>query len=396
MIETANKLSKAGDIAGLGEWLQKKGNDPNLYSKEGWTPLLWASVRGRHEAVDLLLKNGADIAIPHGKSKALAVHLAGQSGSVRTAEILLDHKPDHLNAVFDVNGHTILMNAVFYGHLELAEFLLKRGGDTSIPTARGLGAMEMASQFQNHRMMDLVRPYDTPAEAKAEAYKKYLDRIAPRIPESEKTEQELADKLVRVIEEGLKKVSTDPGASESTLATVKDLIEVRKVNVNRLGGPLQQPPLIVVATGNNGFPPNPDVARLRNQLAKYLLDKGADPMLHEKHPMDVQTIIRAAVFNHLEILKMCAEHMAPQRLAEGINEIPVVNGLTAMHDTVLRASTADSEHLEGYLAQIRFFIENGGRVDIEEFSGLTQRSIAEQAKDTNNRKRILEVIDGKA
>ncbi|MDH5637320.1 MAG: ankyrin repeat domain-containing protein [Nitrospinota bacterium] len=392
MIDTANKLSKAGDIEGLLVWL-KEGNDPNQYDKDGWTPLLWASVRGHSDVVKMLLKNGADVDIAHQKSKALAVHFAGQSGSARTAGVLLDHKPDQLNAVFDVNGHTILMNAVFYGKLELAEFLLKRGADTSIPTARGLGAMEMASQFQNQKMMDLVRPYDTPAEAKAAAYKTYLARIAPTIPESEKAGQDLADELIRVIEGGLKKVAADPGAAESTLAAVKDLIEVRKVNVNRLGGPLQQPPLIVVATGNNGFPPNEDVARLRNQLAKYLLEKGADPMLHEKHPMDVQTIIRAAVFNHLEILKMCAEHMTPERLADGINEIPVVNGLTAMHDTVLRSTTADPEHLEGYLDQIRFLIKNGGRVDMEEYSGLTQRNIAENAKNAESRRRILEVMD---
>ena len=165
--------------------------------------------------------------------------------------------------------------------------------------------------------------------------------------------------------------------------------------VNRLGGPLQQPPLVVAVTGNNGFPPNQDVARLRNQVAGILLERGADPALHEKHPMGAQTIIRAAVFNHLDILKMCGKYLTPQQLADAINEIPLVNALTAMHDTVLRATMAAPDRFEGYLDQARWFVANGGRADIEEYSGVTQRNIAERAKDPEVRRRLLAVLDGK-
>ena len=152
------------------------------------------------------------------------------------------------------------------------------------------------AQFQNETMMDIIRPYDSSKEAKAAYYQTYLDRIAPVVPEDEVEAQKLSDELVAVIENGPKKAAADPGAVQATLDTVKDYIEVKKADVNRLGGLLQQPPLIVAVTGNNGFPPNPDVTRLRNELAAYLLEQGADPTLHENHPMDVQTIIRAAVF----------------------------------------------------------------------------------------------------
>jgi len=393
-IDAGIAAARSGDISKLRAWLDA-GNNPNEYDADGWTPLLWASVRGHSSAVDLLLKKGADSSIPHRRSGALPVHLAGHSGDVATSRLLLDKKPEHINAVWDLNGHNIFLQAVFYGHVDLTKFLVTKGPDLSITTARGLGALELITQFQNKTIMDIVRPYDVPAEAKAAYYQGYLKRIAPVVPPGEAKAQALADKLVRAIETGIKGAATDPSAVQSTLAAARGIVEDEKADVNRLGGPLGQPALIVVATGGNGFPPNPAVAKLRDQLAKYLLEKGANPALLENHPMAVQTIIRAAVFNHLTILQMCAEHMAPQQMADAINEVPLVNALTAMHDTVLRASMAAPEQFEGYLNQIRFFVSHGGRSDMEDYRGVTQRNIAERAKDPEVRRRLLAALDGK-
>lgn len=393
-IDDGISAARSGDTARLRKWLDA-GNDPNQYDSAGWTPLLWASVRGHADAVKLLLERGADSSIPHRESGGLAVHFAGHSGDVETSRLLLDKNPEHINAVWDINGHNILLQAAFYGHLDLAKFLVGKKQNFAITTARGLGPMDLARQFQNNAMMDILRPYDVPAEAKATYYQSYLKRIAPAIPPGQEKEQGLADKLVATIEGGLKKAATDPSAVQSTLDAVRRLVEKDGADVNRLGGPLSQPSLIVVATGNNGFPPNPNVASLRNQLAKYLLEKGANPALLERHPMAVQTIIRAAVFNHLEILKMCAERMTPKQMADAINEVPLVNALTAMHDTVLRASMAAPEQFEGYLNQIRFFVSHGGRSDMEDYRGVTQRNIAEMAKDPEVRRRLLAALDGK-
>ena len=296
------------------------------------------------------------------------------------------------NAVWDLNGHTVLLQAVFYGHLDLARFLVARGADTSITTARGLGAVEFATQFQNQALIEVLRPYDSPAEAKAAYYPTYLQRIAPVVPAEEREAQALADRLSATISEGMRDAASQPDAVDRTLAAVAGLVERDGADINRLGGALQQPPLIVTVTGNNGLPPVAAVARLRLALAKYLLTHGADPTRHERHPMGAQTIIRAAVFNHLEILQACAEHLSAAQLADAINEIPLVNGLTALHDTVLRATMAAPDHFDGYLAQARWFMDHGGRSDIEDFAGVTQRDIATRAADPTVRARLLEVL----
>ncbi len=108
--------------------------------------------------------------------------------------------------------------------------------------------------------------------------------------------------------------------------------------------------------------------------------------------MGAQTIIRASVFNNLEILRLCAEHMTAQALADAINEVPVVNGLTAMHDTVLRATMAAPDRLGGYLEQTRWLSENGGRHDMEDFSGRTQADIARAATNPDTRQALLDAL----
>ena len=394
--EEVVKTARTGDLQVLKEWLSSGGN-PDQYDTQGWTPLLAAAVRGQAGAVALLLNNPfrrADPEMPFLKSGALPVHFAGQSASVETAKLLLDACPDHLERIWELNGHTLLLQAVFYGHLDLARFALQRGASTAATTVRGLAAMELAQQFQNQPLMHLISPFDSPQDEKAAYYRFLLQRIAAFTPASQAAAQQLSDNLVRAIEDGLRRAAQEPGSVETTFREVRDLVEGQNVDVNRLGGPLQQPPLVVAVTGNNGSPPDANMMRLRRQLSQYLLEKGADPTKLEKHPMAVHAIIRAAVFNHLEILQMMAERMTSQGLAAALNEQPAVNGLTALHDTVLRASTAGPDRFEGYLQQIRWCAAHGARSDIEDFSGRTQRSIAAATADLKIRSCILEALGG--
>jgi hypothetical protein len=65
-----------------------------------------------------------------------------------------------------------------------------------------------------------------------------------------------------------------------------------------------------------------------------------------------------------------------------------------MHDTVLRATMAGPDRFEGYLDQARFFVRSGGLVDVEDFSGTTQRDIADRCTKPQVRARLLAVLDG--
>lgn len=393
-IDTGVGYAANGNYEEMYHWLED-GNNPNNYDNDGWTPLLKAAARGNHEVVKLLLQNPfqeADADMTHMVSAALPIHFAGHSGDIETAKALLNKRPDHLNAVWDLNGHTILLQAAFYGHLSMADYLVKIGANTAITTARGLGPMEMAKQFQNKELIEIIKPYDSSAEAKSNYYQSFLKRITPILPEDKIQEQQLADQLIAIIEQGIKKAFTSPESVETTIEKVKEYIEIKLVDVNCLGGPLQQPPLVVTVTGNNGDPSMEAVASLRLQLADYLLKKGADPTLKENHPMNAHTIIRASVFNHLDILKLCENYISSKQLADALNDIPIPNGLTALHDSVLRTSTAAPDRVEKYLEQVRWSVLKGARSDIEDFSGRTQKNIAENLRDENLKKRLLEIL----
>ena len=96
--------AKNGDTSALKLWLEA-GNNPNEYDHEGWTPLLWAAARGHSEAVKLLIEQGADSQKGHAKSEALPIHLAGHSGDVETAKILLEHNVGLLQHIlYEITG----------------------------------------------------------------------------------------------------------------------------------------------------------------------------------------------------------------------------------------------------------------------------------------------------
>lgn len=393
-IGDAVAAARKGDTDALRAWL-RAGGDPNRHDDAGWTPLLAATVRGHDEVVGLLLGDAghrADPDLQHRESGALPIHFAGQSGSTAVAARLLAVRPAHLEAIYNINGHTLLLQSVFFGHLELTRYALERGANAAATTLRGLAALEFAQQFQNRQMIDLILPYDRPQPDKAAYYQALLKRVTPSVPPGEEAAQALADRLVSVIADGLGKAAGDPEAVMATLAATRELVESLGADVNRLGGVLRQPPLVVTVTGTDGNPAKAHVSELRRRLAEYLLAKGADPTKMEVHPMGAHAIIRASVFNHLEILRMMGHSLTPQRLAAALNQIPVVNGLTALHDGVLRASMVGPDRLPGYLDQLRWQVACGARWDIEDFSGQTQRQLAESVANPERRGRILAAL----
>jgi ankyrin repeat protein len=367
------ETSTLRDLVGL-------GIDFNEYDNEGWTPLLAASVRGKYDSVQFLLDNGASVEIPHKKSGAFPIHFAGHSGSIKTAQVILNINPSHLDKIWELNGHTLLLQAVFYDHVDLTKYALERNANTAATTARGLSGFELAKQFQNTDIMKLIEPYNKSQAEKDVYYQELLRTIA-----------EPEDMLIDTIIKSLINVR-NPYDIKNSISAVSDIFKKYNLDVNTLGGALQQPALIVAVTGNNGEPFDKNIARLREELVIFLLDKGANPLLCEKHPMGINAIIRASVFNHLEILELMSQKISPSDLLRALNERPTANGLTALHDTILRASTARADRFDGYINQIKWCVDNGAKYDIEDYSGLTQLNLAKNIKDQVKKRIIMNAI----
>ena len=80
--------------------------------------------------------------------------------------------------------------------------------------------------------------------------------------------------------------------------------------------------------------------------------------------MRINAVVRSAVWGHLYILERFAKVLTMKTLADALNEKPLVNGFTALHDSVLRALSARGDLCGQYLAQIKWEVSHGAHYDI--------------------------------
>ncbi len=384
---TPVRAARAGDAAALRAWLSD-GGEPNAVDAEGWTPLLAAASHGRADVVELLLAPdvpgavSADPALRLTAADTLPLYMAGQSGNLRTVQALLRAAPDQLHVISSVNGHTVLLQAAFYGkqrHLELAAWLLEnfpadRMRLLAATNVRGYNALSMQDLWHNEKMRALLLRFypggvDGEFAREIEVQRRaYHAQLLLTIA----SPQTLTDKLLAEIAACLE--ADDSAASERRIDAI---LAQPHFETDRLGGDLQMPPLVFALTGVDvGLP---ERARRRRALVQKLLAAGANPAVREKHPMAVGAVIRASVLNNFDLLQLLAESMSAADFVAEMNVRPAVNGLTAMHDAVHRALTSPSARLQVHLAQIAWMVERGARLDLPDNTGQTQRQLAEAA-----------------
>jgi hypothetical protein len=272
-----------------------------------------------------------------------------------------------------------------------------------VTNVRGQNPIELAEAYNIRPMADLLKRFGTPNKEDCEQYyRRLLLRIAPPVPRNaeESRLQNLTDRLIAVIQKGLDHLQelTEQSASkgaleEPILAEIDEALADPQLQINRLGGPLQRTPLITTCTGADA---NSAMKNLRCAITERLLTHQASPLIHEVHAMGVNAIVRAAVWGHLYLLERFMEVLSPQQIACALNEKPAVNGFTALHDSVLRALSAQGDLLDQYLVQIRWEVSHGASYDIEDHTGRTQEGIARAALEdpdfSENARKVLTAL----
>ncbi|EJL31603.1 ankyrin repeat domain-containing protein [Novosphingobium sp. AP12] len=127
--------------------LVDNGADVNAYEARGFTPLILAAYNGQPEAVEALIKAGADPCKPdlnQGNTAQMGVAFKGDD---RIAARLLSEK-------CDVNtrnkaGQTALMMAALFGRTAQIDLLLNAGADPGLLDASGRSAASVAAQQGN-------------------------------------------------------------------------------------------------------------------------------------------------------------------------------------------------------------------------------------------------------
>lgn len=166
----------------LAEFMVAQGAEVDIRNEHGWTPLMWASMKGRREAVDFLLRHGANIhacnnegwnavtgaffkrrkdivdllleknAVFGAKYAEAALIAAYQKGNVDVVSYLLKDLLVNPN-VADESSVSLLAKAVVNADWQLVTLLLEKGADVNEMDAKGIPLLALVSKNGNDEII---------------------------------------------------------------------------------------------------------------------------------------------------------------------------------------------------------------------------------------------------
>jgi ankyrin repeat protein len=124
---------------------------------DGHNAILVAARDGLAETATELIKKGADQTIPDYYMKAIPLHKAAYNGNAEIIRILANAPGFHavLDAQGPNNGYTPLHDAVWHGHVEAAEVLIKAGARKDLRGFDGKTPLELAKEYKYQNIIDL-------------------------------------------------------------------------------------------------------------------------------------------------------------------------------------------------------------------------------------------------
>lgn len=150
--------SRRGRIEEI-QYILDRGANINAVSHVGTSALWHAAYSGNVGLIEFLLRAGLDI-VQHG---GIALQVASSRGSLEIVQYLLDEKVDINYRVLEKHSdlsNTPLHNAVLFGHLHIARFLLEQGADPTLKNAFAYRPYSIAVSQKNNEMMELIASYE--------------------------------------------------------------------------------------------------------------------------------------------------------------------------------------------------------------------------------------------
>ena len=135
-------LAATNGSAAIIERLLKAGADPNSTSEEGETALMTAALTGKTDALKVLLAAGARVNTAEPIKGQTALMWAAAEGNASAADLLIELGAD-LNAN-STSGFTPLLFAVRNGDIETVKVLLNRGANVNDAAPDRTSALNMA------------------------------------------------------------------------------------------------------------------------------------------------------------------------------------------------------------------------------------------------------------
>ena len=148
--------ARRGDAAGV-ERLVANGVDIDEPGRNAETPLMAAALAGKVAIAELLIGRGADV-MARNTGGFTSLHAAAYSGSEAIARLLLEHGAV-LEDKANISGDTPLLLAAEENHVEVAELLIARGADLSIPDRDGFTPLSQAWAKKRTEMVRFLKQH---------------------------------------------------------------------------------------------------------------------------------------------------------------------------------------------------------------------------------------------
>ncbi len=305
----------------------------------GQTAAMWAAAEGHAGVIRLLAAHGADLNVrsldhdtrppkieagtplaPIFRGGLSALHYASRQGEIEAVKALLDAHAD-INQQ-DSDGNTALVLAILNAHYDLAELLIDRGADVNLGNQDGRAPLFTAIDMHDADWSPRPARRETSAATSMDVIKSLLAHKA-----NVNAQLTAASPIV--------KVAQDTGDRTLSAGATPFLRAARSADV---------------------------------EVMKLLLDHGADPKLANKDGYNALLAAAGVSWNDhikgseaqaLEAVKLCVD--------KGLD----VNAATDKGDTALHGAA-----LRGADSIVKFLVEKGGRLDVQNKQKLTPLDVA--------------------
>ena len=145
-----------GNVDKVKEYLDN-GLDIECRNSEGDTPLIWASIYGQSEVVDLLLKHGANPDVESNLYCIIPLIKASARGYKEIVDLLLKHGANP--NIKDKYGETSIYMASRYGYKDIVDLLLKYGANPNVKDEDGETPLKIASSKGYKDIVTLLKNF---------------------------------------------------------------------------------------------------------------------------------------------------------------------------------------------------------------------------------------------
>jgi ankyrin repeat protein len=209
------------------------GNEKNINKGDGTgsNALMWASMNGYKEVVELLLEHGADVNAQGGKY-GNALQAASFQGHEMIMQMLLEHGAD-VNAQGGRHGNA-LQAASYQGHEKLIQALLEHGADINAKSGWLGNALQAASVQGHEKIVQMLLEQRADVNARGGKYGNALQ--AASVQGHEKIVQMLLEQRADVNARGGKYGNALQAASYHGHEMIVQMLLEQRADVNAQGG----------------------------------------------------------------------------------------------------------------------------------------------------------------